>query len=450
MITNPDFFLTESQKKLKAKLVQQEVRFPALLETVTKSNPNRGKRNSRGNEAVRLAAMQAWEKQFEQRWGVKLNNIAKATPTLTGGELKSWAPGVSERYSIMVLKNGKIVEQLFRRGINGSAAFIDQLTFLISKQSCANLFSEYKLQDDVDYIQNLNIYLYEIFGFACSHDRDKSANFYSSSYNLGDFENSYGLVCIGGGISASNADTICVEITATGLSAAKDGWEQRLYDFSELPQVESFYYTRVDTARDYLDGSFSLESVLDWYFNGGFTCSVQRPKLRREGDDWDNDTKNGRTVYIGSRMSSKLFRAYEKGKQLGMKESPWVRFEIEWRNRDLIIPKDIILHAGDYMSAAYPCLADLFQTDTPKRTVVKERIVQRGVEHVIKYARMQCSKAVNMLKDLGKTDAEILSIFDPKVDLPKCVNPGQYFAEFLNIDFITHKLKCEFEVFQPS
>ena len=84
MITNPDFFLTESQKKLKAKLEQQEVRFPALLETVTKSNPNRGKRNSRGNEAVRLAAMQAWEKQFEQRWGVKLNNIAKATPTLTG------------------------------------------------------------------------------------------------------------------------------------------------------------------------------------------------------------------------------------------------------------------------------------------------------------------------------------------------------------------------------
>ena len=90
---------------------------------------------------MRIAAMQAWEKQFEQRWGVKLNNIAKATPTLTGGELKSWTPGVSERYSIMVLKNGKIVEQLFRRGINGSAAFIDQLTFLISKQSCANLFT---------------------------------------------------------------------------------------------------------------------------------------------------------------------------------------------------------------------------------------------------------------------------------------------------------------------
>ena len=38
MITNPDFFLTESQKKLKAKLEQKEVRFPALLETVTKSN----------------------------------------------------------------------------------------------------------------------------------------------------------------------------------------------------------------------------------------------------------------------------------------------------------------------------------------------------------------------------------------------------------------------------
>ena len=430
---------------------EKEESFPDFAHAVTKSNPNRGKRNSRGNEAVRLAAVATWEKQFEQRWGVKASNIANATPTLTGGEyLKPWSPGVSETYTMLVLKKGKLVEQLFRRGINGSTAFIDQLTFVIDKQTCANLFSEFELKEDIDYVQNLNLYLYEIFGFACSHDRQKSANFYSSSYNLGDYENSYGLVCIGGGISASNADTICVEITATGLSAAKDGWEQRLYDFSELPQVSNFYYTRVDTARDYLDGSISLEQVLDWYFNGGFTCSIQRPKIRREGDDWENDTKNGRTVYFGSRMSSKLFRAYEKGKQLGMKESPWVRLEIEWRNRDLIIPKDIVLHAGDYMSTAYPCLVDLFQTDTPKRVLVKERIIQRGVEHTLKYLRMQGSRAINMLKDLGISAEEIVSIFDPKVDLPKCVNPGQYFAEFLNIDFITHKLKCEFEVFQPS
>lgn len=118
-------------------------------------------------------------------------------------------------------------------------------------------------------------------------------------------------------------------------------------------------------------------------------------------------------------MSSKLFRAYEKGKQLGLKDSPWVRFELELRNRDLIIPKDVVIAAGDYMSTTYPCLDELFKTDTPKRVIVKERIVQQGVEHVIKYLRMQGSKAVNMLKDLGKTNDEICMLFNEEAGLPK-------------------------------
>lgn len=54
-----------------------------------------------------------------------------------------------------------------------------------------NLFNEdYKLDSDIDYVQNLNLWLYEIFGFGVSHDRQKSANFYSSSYNLGDYDTS--------------------------------------------------------------------------------------------------------------------------------------------------------------------------------------------------------------------------------------------------------------------
>lgn len=199
-----------------------------------------------------------------------------------------------------------------------------------------NLFNEdYKLDSDIDYVQNLNLWLYEIFGFGVSHDRQKSANFYSSSYNLGDYETSYGVVCIGGGLNPQNESTICVEITATGLNAAEDGWEERLYNWSMLKEVVDFRYTRVDLARDYLSGEQSIENVMSMYREDGFTCSVQKPKLRLEGDDWYNDTQNGRTVYIGSRMSSKLFRAYEKGKQLGLKDSPWVRFELELRNRDL-------------------------------------------------------------------------------------------------------------------
>lgn len=402
---------------------------------------------------ARDAAYRQWAEDFEARWGVKPSDVKMLTPTLTGGVWKKNKSSVSEKYSMFVVRKGKLVEQIFRRGVNQHKAFVDQLTFVIDKKTCANLFDEgFRLESDVDYVQNLNIWLFSIFGFGVSHDRKKSANFYSASYNLGDYENSYGVVCIGGGLNESNENTICVEITATGLNAAEEGWEERLYNWSMMKEVVDFRYTRVDLAHDFLGGEQTVENVLSFYREDGFTCSVQRPKLRLEGDDWYNDTKNGRTVYIGSRMSSKMFRAYEKGKQLGIKESPWLRFEIELRNRDLIIPKDIVLAPGDYMSTQYPCLFELFKTDTPKRAVIKERIVQRTVEHVVKYLRMQGSKAVNMLKELGKTNEEILSVFDEDAGVPKDMNPGQYFCQLLKIDFITHKLcqPTEDEAFEPS
>ena len=411
------------------------------IEATTKAKAKASARE-RAAQAARLRdeAYRRFAVQFEERWGVKLRDIKYLTPTLTGGEWKKTS-AVSEKYSQVVIRKGKLVEQIFRRGKYQHTAFIDQLTFVIDKKTCMNLFNEdYKLDSDIDYVQNLNLWLYEIFGFGVSHDRQKSANFYSSSYNLGDYETSYGVVCIGGGLNPQNESTICVEITATGLNAAEDGWEERLYNWSMLKEVVDFRYTRVDLARDYLSGEQSIENVMSMYREDGFTCLVQKPKLRLEGDDWYNDTQNGRTVYIGSRMSSKLFRAYEKGKQLGLKDSPWVRFELELRNRDLIIPKDVVIAAGDYMSTAYPCLDELFKTDTPKRVIVKERIVQRSVEHVIKYLRMQGSKAVNMLKDLGKTNDEICMLFNEEAGLPKDVNPGQYFCQLLNIDFVTHKL----------
>ena len=92
----------------------------------------------------------------------------------------------------------------------------------------------------------MSLFLHEIFGFGVSHDREKSANFYSSSYNLGNYETSYGILCIGGGVNPSNESSLCIELTATGLNAAKDGWEQRLYNFSQMKEVHGFRYTRVD------------------------------------------------------------------------------------------------------------------------------------------------------------------------------------------------------------
>ena len=246
-------------------------------------------------------------------------------------------------------------------------------------------------------------------------------------------------------MNPSNESSLCIELTATGLNAAKDGWEQRLYNFSQMKEVHGFRYTRVDLAHDFLSGEYSVNDALTAYRNGAFTNSFTKPKLRLEGDDWYNETKHGRTLYVGTRLSSRMLRFYEKGKQLGDSESPWVRCELELRSNDLIIPLDVVVQPGDYLSALYPELNRLFGENgvfaqsQPKKIAIKQRMVQAGIEHSIKYLRMQGSRAINMLLELGKSAEEIMRLFDPDVGVPKTVHPGQYFAELLKIDCISEK-----------
>ena len=398
---------------------------------------------ARQRDAERNAAYAAFEQRMKERWGVDIKAARLAPPTLTGDELQK-SQAVSEKYRRLVIRKGKAVEEIFRRGINGHCAFIDQLTFVLEKETLNKLFDA-QTGEQEEIVARMSLFLHEIFGFGVSHDREKSANFYSSSYNLGNYETSYGILCIGGGVNPSNESSLCIELTATGLNAAKDGWEQRLYNFSQMKKVHGFHYTRVDLAHDFLSGEYSVNDALTAYRNGAFTNSFTKPKLRLEGDDWYNETKHGRTLYVGTRLSSRMLRFYEKGKQLGDSESPWVRCELELRSNDLIIPLDVVVHPGDYLSAQYPELNRLFGENgvfaqsQPKKIAIKQRMVQAGIEHSIKYLRMQGSRAINMLLELGKSAEEIMRLFDPDVGVPKTVHPGQYFAELLKIDCISEK-----------
>lgn len=344
---------------------------------------------------------------------------------------------VSVVESHYVLRNGRLEEQLVRTGTGGNKAFIDQLTFVFHRATVSKLMgTEVPAAESLSIYDNyavvLSHYLEQIFGFGISENRNKGANFYLHSYQLGDKKCNYGIVCMGG-----NKDTICVELTATGLGAATDGWEHRLYQFANLPQVDSFRFTRVDVARDFFDGEYTIEKVLDAYHAGGFTLSITKPLLRKEGRDWDNDTQTGRTLYIGSRQSSRLVRAYEKGKQLGDESSPWLRVELEMRSRDLRIPIDILLHAGDYL-ATYPAFQQnpLLRTDAPKKVAAKQRVMQTSIEHAVKYLRMQGSRAVNLLLKHGKSAEEILTVFDPNAGVPERTHPGRYFCQLLGIQYI--------------
>ena len=368
-----------------------------------------------------------------------MDNWAIYPPTLTGGECQK---PISEVVSRLVLKNGKPVETLVRTGIGegGKKSFVDQLTFVIHRSTCSNLLGDrYDIDTDdetnldyADCARVMSYYLESIFGFGITADRKKGANFYSQSFQLGDNKISYGILAIGG-----NKQTLCVELTATGLGAAKPGWEHRLNQFAASDKVVDFRLTRLDIARDFFEGEYSIEDALNAYYAGGFNLSVTTPQLRKEGADWWNEGLNkGRTVYFGSRQSSRLVRVYEKGKQLGDKTSLWVRVEIEYRSRDLVLNMDMILNPGDYM-AQYPAFQrPEFFTEQAKQAESKKRTIQNSIEHYIKYLRIQGSKAVKMLVEHGKTAEEILNVFDPDAKVPDKVHPGRYFCQLLGIDYL--------------
>lgn len=345
---------------------------------------------------------------------------------------------LSESFTQLVLRNGRLVEQVIRRPINGATAFIDQLTFVVHR-STFKLLEEVHgipLENDACYAMAVSYFLEQIFGFGLSHDRGKGANFYKTSYNIGSRDISYGIVAMGSDINRGNRETICVELTATGLGAAKSGWEHRLHHFANMRQVVDFKFTRMDIAHDFIDGGYTIDNALEAYYAGRFTSSFTTPRLRKEGLDWDNDTRKGRTLYVGSRQSSRMLRVYEKGMQLGDEQSPWVRVELELRNHDLVIPVDALLHAGDYFASSYEELSNLIYTIPTRRIEAKKRTVQSSIEHAVKYLRIQGSKAINLLLEHGKTAQEIISIFDPKAGIPEKTHPGRYFCELLDIDYI--------------
>jgi phage replication initiation protein len=94
------------------------------------------------------------------------------------------------------------------------------------------------------------------------------------------------------------------------------------------------------------------------------------PDCEHRGN-WKRPSGKGRTFYVGSRKNGKFFRAHEKGRQLGDKNSEWVRLEVEFKSVDRELLYDILLMPGAYMAAAYPALSWIEQEQVRIKTKQK-------------------------------------------------------------------------------
>lgn len=345
---------------------------------------------------------------------------------------------------VIVNEQGRIVEVPLRRGVE-DAAFIDQISFTFHEATLQNL--SYKpLLNEIDYMTVMSSQLAEIFGFGIWKKAKTSGNrFYEHCYLLGTEEVLYGKVYFGG---ESQKESVLVEITASGCKAALTGWESRLKPF--LDNAEKARITRADLTIDDIEGKlFNLDDMEQEYLNGGFSWTNRRPKMNKVGTDWHAydqngnqlfETGSGKTLYIGSRNCAKYVRIYEKGKQLGDKNSPWVRFEIEFRNRDILITTDILTEPGKYFGGAYPICARF----TQKADRLKSHLAQidKTVEKVKDWAKTAFGGVWNMYKQYfpNMTEQQIWAELEPDHDrLPKGLCPAAVMVELDTTEYLHQK-----------
>jgi len=293
-------------------------------------------------------------------------------------------------------KQGRLIEVPLRRG-KANSAFIDQISFSIHEDTFS-LLAGYPLVADDEYIVRASMVLADIFGFGITEKAKHSGGrFYDSCWLMGTDNAQYGRVHFGG-----QNNTMLIEVTATGCNAASDGWESRLYNF--ILQAVRPKITRIDIAKDFFQGEYTPEQAKADRLAGKFTNHNMMPDGESVGTDWESNNGKGKTYYVGSRESSKYVRVYEKGKQLGDKESQWVRFEIEFKAKDIVIPFEVLTVPGEYFGGAYPVCAQ-FQEKAKRIEAVKKNL-ELTFERCIEVAKNQVGRAINAAK--SKTNKRLL------------------------------------------
>jgi phage replication initiation protein len=223
----------------------------------------------------------------------------------------------------------------------------------------------------------------------------KGWNGYSQRHNIlhAKTNANLGLVAHGGEFQRGS---IHVELNAQACALIKD-WQQ-LKDWAEANTAQ---ITRIDLAHDDFEGKFiTVDLGRAWHKEGKFNQNG-RPAKGRFIDDLG--TGDGRTLYIGRRANGKLLRIYEKGKQLDDPDSPWVRVEVELRNKSRFIPWDALIHPGYYLAGAYPCLCYLSTRQEKIKTIAKATRISYGAS--VDHLRQAGGKLINLMMEVNDGDA---------------------------------------------
>lgn len=176
-----------------------------------------------------------------------------------------------------------------------------------------------------------------------------------------------------------------------------------------LGQLRDWRITRCDVAFDDHEGRYTVQQAVDMYDAGEFASSGRPPKARYIDDKGSGE---GKTLYVGRRESGKMLRCYEKGKQLGDPLSPWVRWEVEFGNKDREIPLEIFTDPAAFLAGSYPALSFISTVRLVIRTCREKLAIQ--FDQLMKIARHQYGKLLNFAHAVVGLDP--LQVFDELIN----------------------------------
>lgn len=345
--------------------------------------------------------------------------------------IPSSLPSSSSKILLASVQNGKLIgvpasdsslsaiasasDYQFIKCVNvpANAAFVDTVSFTFKKQNYCKAFSLSQPFHDYDLVLELSKKLEEILGYPITKQYPKGKNNYENSYELG---NGWGFLAIGG---VYQRDTVQVYIDGQGCMSATEGFERRIYEFLERVSGK---YTRLDLAADFHRGEYSVDKAFEDHLNGLFKMPTSiNPRSEKRGC-WDYEAlgveNTGRTYYIGTKSSGKLFRVYEKGLQLAhemkkderFKESfvseyaPWARVELQLGTRNREIPLDAILYPAQYLAGSAPALS--FLHEEQKRIPVKKKTLKATLETAKQFIQNSCGKWLYAFQELYCLDEQ--------------------------------------------
>ena len=258
-------------------------------------------------------------------------------------------------------------------------AIIDFLTVVFPFQSA----------DEVRCTQ-LELLLFRIFGFRgevrAGAIRKKQWNFYPQSAVLVDRDGEMvGHVGMGG-----NKETICISLSGAGCKWVSD-WARVYRQLGVL----SAKISRVDVAHDDYDGErLDVHALRERAANGDFASGGCPPRHRFISDEGHG---TGCTLYVGGKGHKELC-VYEKGKQMGLPSSPWVRAEVRLYGKHVEVPHDVLLNPSAYLRGSYDVLAQLITGVCTRLKTIRKQ-VEVSAEAAVAWLHRQAGPMLNVLRE---------------------------------------------------